>query len=129
MSMFSNLDWRATLIVNAERAFAAGVVWAAVDGFGLIDFSAKPYEILYIFPFAFFAIGPLWWFIGKKLMEHGVQAAAFIMLAASAAIIVGDPLVWLLKKALPQAVPVEEFSVFNKVLVIAVQKPTDAEPA
>lgn len=122
MSLWNNVDWRSTVIVNLERAVAAAIVWAALDGFGVINFPLKPYEILVMFPLVYFFIAPLWWFIGKTLFDRGIKEAGLIMLATAIPIIVGDPFVWLLRRVMPQAVPVDEFGVINKHLLLIVEK-------
>lgn len=122
MSLWNNVDWRSTVIVNLERAVAAAIIWAAVDGFGIINFSLKPYEILVMFPLVYFFIAPLWWFIGKVLFDRGIKEAGFIMLATAIPIMVGDPIVWGLRSAMPQAVPVGEFGIVNRHLLLIVEK-------
>lgn len=122
MSLWNNVDWRSTVIVNLERAVAAAIVWAALDGFGVIDFSLKPYEIIVMFPLGYFFIAPLWWFIGKTLFDRGIKEAGLIMLATAIPTIVGDPFVWLLQRVMPQAVPVDEFGIVNRNLLLIVEK-------
>ena len=127
MSLIEDTDWKHTLIVNLERAVGASIVWAIVRAFGWLPNEWSPIGVLFGFPFFyFFGLLPLG-LIGIKLQERGVSWVGLAGTVASVAILAGDPLVYALSKAAPHLVPVSDFKLFNRVLILLVQK--NDEPA
>jgi hypothetical protein len=126
LSFPKDLDWIATLLVNLERSVGAGVIWALVFlVFGVrAEFGAL--QLLLLFPIAyFFGFVPLG-IVGDWLSERGVPWAGLISGIASLAILVGDPLVYAVSRAAPHLVPVADFKVFNRVMLLFVVKSPDA---
>jgi len=130
MSEFSwkrDLDivmWRATILHNLLRSLCAGIVWGTLMLVLLLGGAdpagAPPLGVVLFYPVVW-PLGYLFVFLPAGLVSGllsrlGVPFAGFISIAFSLFIVVGDPLVWMLKRIKPQLVPVEaprffEFSV------------------
>ena len=119
-------DWKSTLILNAERATAAGIVWTVV----MLIWSPQGQSVteslkwLYQFPVMYLlGLVPLG-LIAVKLHERGIEWAGVFAGFVSLLIVVGDPIVFAARKLFPNLVPVDSFKMFNRVLVLLVYRPT-----
>lgn len=122
MGILNETDWKSTLILNEERAVAAGIVWAVVmiiwspPNHSLVD----SLKTLYEFPLGYmFVLLPLG-LLAAKLHESGIEWAGIFAGIVSLLIVVGDPLVYAASKLLPRLVPITGFKIFNRVLVLFV---------
>ena len=117
----SDTDWKSTLLLNLERAVAAGIVWTViilVSGFPV----SESLKWLYQFPIMYLVgLVPIG-LIAIKLGEQGIEWAKIVGGIISLLIIVGDPIIYAVHKLLPGVVPVDQFKMFNRVLVLLVGK-------
>jgi hypothetical protein len=124
MSTGDGTDWKSTVILNLERAVAAGIFWTVV--FVLWSpagqSTGESLKWLYQFPavylLAFMPLGIL----AAKLHQHGVNWAGVFTGFVSLLMVVGDPIVYALSKFAPAIVPVGRFKMFNRVLVMLVSR-------
>ena len=120
----SDADWKSTLLLNFERAAAAGIVWTVVTLLTAPNNQSvtESLKMLYMFPLGYlFGLMPIG-LIAIKLGEQGIEWAKIVGGVISLLIVVGDPIVYLLSKLLPHIVPVQQFKMFNRVLVLLVSK-------
>ena len=120
----SETDWKSTMSLNAERAVAAGIFWTIV----MLIWSppgqpaTESLKWLYQFPIMYLlGLVPLG-LIAVKLHESGIEWAGIFTGFVSLLIVVGDPIIYLIKKVLPNFVPVDSMKIFNRVLVLLVKK-------
>lgn len=130
---FRSVQWRETLWYNLLRAAGAGVVWLVV--FPLIgDDSSGAGFLLYpiILPIGYLFFGlPLGLFLSKLaqiISRMGFELVGGIiglvaMFLAFCWVAVGDPVVALLHRFVPQAVPVESPPLFSLSFITYVMKP------
>jgi hypothetical protein len=124
MSDANETDWKSTLILNLERAVAAGAFWTVVlllwrpPGHSL----GELLKWLYQFPLSYLLVLMPLGILAAKLHRHGIQWAGVFAGFVSLLILVGDPFVYMLHKLIPAVVPVEKFNMFNRVLVILVSR-------
>ena len=130
-------DWRSilwgpTLQVLLLRSIAAGIVWGTVIIFtGHRDPPGVAMPLLFpllFMPFCLIMVG-FGKFVSVLLGAFGLALIGQLIygvytLFAMACIMVGDPLVWLLHRQVPQAVPVEKFGFLNFCAILFVT--TDA---
>lgn len=122
MNDTNETDWKSTLILNLERAVAAGAFWTIVLLLWHPQPTGESLKWLYQFPLGYLlGFMPLG-ILAAKLSRHGMQWAGVFVGIVSLLIVVGDPFVYMLHKLIPAVVPVDKFNVFNRVLVILVSR-------
>ncbi len=115
--------WGATLWHNLLRAACAGLVWSIVsivNGSGIFG-KMPPFSEVIVLPIVY-VVGILpmaivFGFLGQFFWPLGIMA---LMLSIS--VIVGDPIVWLLSKFVPNSVPTKSPGFLNFVPVMWILK-------
>ncbi|MEI9990586.1 MAG: hypothetical protein WDM86_11155 [Rhizomicrobium sp.] len=134
MSALSETDWAATFRLNAVRVAAATVVMAVVVLI-LVIAGAHPRgesPLGFIFmPVVFLTVGSGMYWLFRALGKIGIPimdaVAGFMKLVIVIFVVIGDPLVWFVRRFYPALVPVERFGFVNFVPFILVQRaPADA---
>lgn len=115
---FRSIRWGATLQYNLLRACMAGCVWAVF--MLLVPPSGQSRAMALVYPF----IWPLFYLvivIPAMLLVSLLRSLPFVGLfgafLALISVAIGDPLVCLIKRFAPAAVPVEEPSLFSLIPV------------
>ena len=116
---FKSIKWKETLCLNLMRAAFAGPVWVALFTLtGNMRFSSA---VEYLLMPLIYLLGALPLGLGASwLSSAGVPFAGLFTAVMALMVVVGDPFVFILFKAKPQWVPVEEFGIVNFRLVIFV---------
>lgn len=113
---FSNINWKSTLWLNLLRSVSAGITWFIIRAF-LQDGEAASMLLLpvvylvILLPLGLLAIG---------LSRVGVPFVSLLSLMAAIAIVVGDPLLYLVSLFKPDIVPMKNFSPINFALILFV---------
>ena len=123
---FKHVNWQATLKYNLFRATGAGIVWCILELLSGAGMHALP--MLIAFPIGYFIfllpIGLVTgWLSGKGVPWVGLVNFLFALM-----LFVGDPLVFILKKAKPELVPIDKPAFFNFKLVIFIINEPAATP-
>ena len=119
--LFKGVDWKETAILNSLRAICAGVVLAVLMWLfpqGSTD-TGSILSIFFGFVFLYwlflFPIG----YVAAKLSEMGVPWVGLVSTVFSLLIVLGDPLVFLLK--LTKKLPISpDFAPFNFCIIFLV---------
>jgi len=130
---FRSVQWRRTLWYNLLRAAGAGVIWTVAMLF-MSGFQSGVESLLYpvVLPVGYLLIGlPLALLLSglSKILTPvagGVVSgllALCIALLAAIWVAAGDPLVFLLSRFHPQAVPVERPSLWSTSFIVYVLDP------
>lgn len=128
----NQIDWLATLHLNAVRIIAASIVICVAalvtqgipegQGIGFVFglLIGAPIAVA-IFVLSGFAVSKIaGWFGGSAgTLIAGAAALMGILIA-----VIGDPLIWAVRFFYPQIVPVERFNIINPHAVIAVYRAT-----
>jgi hypothetical protein len=113
---FKNINWPATLKYNALRAAAAGIVWCIFQLMAGAGVHALPTIIA--FPIGYFIFLLPIGLVTAWLSGMGVPWVGLVNFLFALMLVVGDPLVFILKKMKPEFVPVEKTGFVNFKLVI-----------
>jgi len=108
----SSINWGKTLWLNLVRSLCAGVVWCVIAGLsGDADAAASMLLLSLIYFPILLPLGLL-----ARVFPH---SALFGLLNLTAAIMIlpGDPLVFLINRFFPQAVPAGNYPFFHFALV------------
>lgn len=120
---FRNIDWLSTLWYNLLRALGAALVW------GLVLMVAGQHGIggyflmLVIWPIGWLIAGLPIGFITAKLSGVIPFIGLISVMMSLFFVAVGDPLVALLNRFVPQAVPVDDAPFFQMNIITFVLKP------
>ena len=133
---FRNVQWKETLWHNLLRATGTGVIWAIIIPF-INDPSAPNAFLMPIMlpigylifglPFGLFLVTLSNYFNKTNKKTIGGMIGFFAMICALAWVSIGDPLVALLHKFVPKAVPVENPGFFNLSFIMWVLKPENTQ--
>lgn len=116
-----SIDWKASFQVNFLRTISSGLVLMLIlvitGSWKEIGYAA--FFLPLLMPLLFLILIPISLFFTYVL--HLGIANVFI----SILFILGDPLIFILKKLVPQAVPVEKYRFINFAVLLYVQKNED----
>ncbi len=123
---FKHVSWPDTLKYNFVRSAAAGIVWCLL---GLLSGAKWQSFQMLLFPICYFIfmlpLGMLTgWLSGRGVPWVGLFAA-FVALSVA----IGDPLVFALKKAKPELLPVDHPRFFSlRVVIFVLNQAASTEP-
>ena len=120
---FKKTDWKSTAIYNLERAFAAGLVWIPLT----LIVNKETTASFLLFPLVYFVyLVPLRliaYFICNLNIPLLCPILSFCSMFGSIAVVIGDPLVFLLFRILPRGyIPVENPKFFQFDVIVYVMK-------
>ena len=121
------VDWKATITLQALRAFIAGVIWAIIFAVAGNSQMALPALVGTLF----FYLGGVWFYlIGIRIVASIVDAVSgdsfgqiiygLSTLLFCFGIVVADPVLFFLRKSNPMIVPLEKFGFVNMTVIIFV---------
>lgn len=113
-----NVQWGATLLLNLLRSVAAGIVWFVIrlimqDSFGEA-------ASMLLLPVVYFVILLPLGLLAIFLANAGVPYIGLVSLVAAVAIVVGDPILFLISLIKPNLLPVRNYSPINFKLIMLV---------
>jgi len=113
-----NVDWKATSTVNLIRAFFSGLVLMVIALLSGALSSMGPQ--IFALPVAI----PLFFLIAMPIIRvfQKVSFMKWVNLVFVLMFIFGDPLVFILHKLVPQAVPIDKYNFINVAALIYVRK-------
>lgn len=122
---FKSIWWLGTLWYNCLRALCAGIVFtilAAMVG-GMKDGIGGALMLPFFWPVVYLVFAlPVGLFCA--FLSQFIPIVGFITMAMSLLwVVIGDPIVWVIKLLAPRAVPVESTSFVNFSLIMWVLKP------
>jgi len=127
---YKYINWEKTLIVNSLRAGATGCVYLVFFLFALLtEGQHSNFETQFIFVLIFIPIiAPIAYLIiylpigliCTFLSNKGVPFVGWFSLLLSIVLMLGDPLIYIIKKVKPNLVPVEYYSLINFTMIIFV---------
>jgi hypothetical protein len=120
---FKKTDWAATAIYNFERAFAAGLVWIPLT----LIVNKETTASFLLFPLVYFVyLVPLrlvTYFVCNLNIPLVCPILGFLAMFGSIAVVVGDPVVYLLYRVLPAGIiPVLKPKFFHFDVIVFVTK-------
>jgi peptidoglycan/LPS O-acetylase OafA/YrhL len=123
---FKNIHWPSTMKYNLLRASGAGIVWlvlALLTGQGWHAFTMLFFPVVFLVFFLPIGLFAAW------LSSLGIPWVGLVAALIAVFVAVGDPLVFVLKKARPELVPAEKVKFFNLQTVIFILSPPPGESA
>jgi hypothetical protein len=114
-----NVQWGATLLLNFLRSVAAGIVWFLIRLLLMHDSLGESASMLLLPAFYFVILLPLGLF-AIFLANAGVPYVRLVSLVAAVAIVVGDPILFLISLIKPNVLPVRNYSPVNFKLIMLV---------
>jgi len=120
---FKNVNWQATLKYNAFRAAGAGIVWCIFELMSGAGLHALP--MIVAFPIGYFIFLLPIGLITAWLSGIGVPWVGLVNFLFALMLVVGDPLVFILKKVKPALVPIDRPGFVNfKLVIFIINEPT-----
>lgn len=113
-----SVQWGATLLLNFLRSVAAGIVWFVIRLFMHDSFGEAASMLL--LPALYFAILLPLGLLAIFLTNVGVPYIGLVSLVAAVAIVVGDPILFLISLIKPNFLPVRNYSPINFKLIMLV---------
>ena len=114
---YNQIIWTSTIVLNCFRAFVAGILWIVIF---LITGINHNINELFLMPFAWpillAFLYPLHVFFKKVVPIIGTSLYFFGLILFCPA----DPFLFVIHKQFPQLVPVEQYPIFSKNLIIFV---------
>jgi len=114
---YKNIIWTSTIVLNCFRAFVAGLVWMVI--FLITGINHNINELLLIpiaWPVLLAFLFPLHLIFQKAIpIIGGILYFVGLILTCPA-----DPFLFIIHKHFPQLVPVEQYPIFSKNLIIFV---------
>ena len=124
---FKNVNWQSTLKYNLFRAIGAGIVWCILEL--MTGAGAHALPMLIAFPIGYFIFLLPIGLITGWLSGMGVPWVGLVNFLFALMLFVGDPLVYVLKKAKPELVPIDKPGFFNfKLVIFIINEPAAAPP-
>jgi len=125
---FGRICWGATLWLNLLRAASAGLVWGIVMYLNLPHDRQHERQLAFLMPIAL-PVGYLFIYlpiglICAYLSQRGLPWLGLFAIFLALGILAGDPLVFILHKVFPRAVPVERFGLLHFKMVMWVFDPS-----
>jgi len=114
-----NVNWGMTLLLNLERSIAAGITLFVISLF--LEGGANP--LLLLHPLGFFPIILPMGLFAFLLTKAKVPFAGIIQIFISLTIAIGDPLVYLIHKIVPDLIPIDKYGFFNFEILLYVENP------
>lgn len=127
--MFKGALWKETLWYNAMRAACAGLVWGILMQFmSPPGGTVNPVVAVFMWPIMLVVIGLPVYFVMAGILENVIGVLAVIPLAFAALFFVtaGDPIVWLINRFAPQAVPMDRPPFLSFKLLYLIHPPDAA---
>lgn len=116
---FKHVMWKETLWLNFIRSVGAGIVWFVLGLFMPETKIEQGLIVLVAFPVVYFIFLMPAGLISSFLSDH-IPFVGWIAIFFAICIVVGDPLVYILKNIKKESVPVEKFNFFNWRIIIFV---------
>lgn len=126
------INWKPTLILNFERSFVAGLLWAIVMTMAMgseMGYWATFFLYLIGFPLAFMLfimpVGLIYSYLtgpGSHKSKIGCLFAYLFVIGPTLMIIVADPIMFLIYKIKPSLIPVAKYKFLDFSLAIYVAK-------